>query len=161
MLDRLFGEIKKDIFAPVNGKIIPIEDVKDSIFAKKVMGDGAAFKSDEDVIYAPCNGRITKIAKTGHALWLKTDGNVEILLHVGVRTAFLNGEGFHVLVREGRNVMPHALLIKLDKSFLEEKKTDLTTVLIITDQRKFELKKTSADVVDINTKVLQLCRNKK
>ena len=65
------------------------------------------------------------------------------------------------MVREWCNLMPHATLIKLDKSFLEEKKTDLTTVLIITDQRKFELKKTSADVVDINTKVLQLCRNKK
>lgn len=89
---------KKDeyLYVPVKGQLIKLEDVKDAMFSKKMLGDGFALIPADHVICSPCDGKIVMIAPTYHAFGVTTEKGAEILVHVGLDTVNLNGEGFTV-----------------------------------------------------------------
>lgn len=125
-------ENKFEFVSPIKGKCIPIEDVKDSVFASKVMGDGFAVEPSGNLIVSPVDGQIVMIPNSGHAVGIKTKKGVEILVHIGVDTVNLNGKGFQVLTSVGRRVKVGTPLIQFDVAFMEQNHIDMTTMVVFT-----------------------------
>lgn len=125
-------ENKFELVSPIKGKCIPIEDVKDSVFASKVMGDGFAVEPSSNLIVSPADGEVVMIPNSGHAVGIKTKSGVEILVHIGVDTVNLNGKGFQVLTAVGRRVKAGMPLIRFDADFMEQNHIDMTTTVIFT-----------------------------
>ena len=127
---------KKDfdgkIFAPLNGKIVPVEEVPDAVFAEKMVGDGIAIEpSGGDLILAPIDGKVEKIFDTNHAFSIVTDSGIELFVHFGIDTVQLEGKGFERLVEEGKTVKRGTPIIKYDYEFLKANaKTVITPVII-------------------------------
>ncbi|OTP11233.1 PTS system, N-acetylglucosamine-specific IIBC component [Enterococcus sp. 10A9_DIV0425] len=118
------------LYAPVNGRLIPITEVSDPVFAEKMMGDGYAVIPETNEIFAPISGTIMNIFPTKHALGIKTDTGIEVLLHMGINTVELMGEPFTLYVKEGQQINRGQLIAEVDLSLLEkaEKKTDMIVV---------------------------------
>lgn len=130
-----FLKKKKDEFgSPVTGELIKLEDVNDEVFSQKMMGDGFAVKplSDAKSIVSPVDGKIIMIPDTKHAIGIRTKSGVEILIHIGLDTVNLQGQGFDVKVKKGDKVKLGQELVVLDKSLFETKGYDLTTMVIFT-----------------------------
>lgn len=119
------------LFAPVNGTCIPLEQVPDPVFAGKVVGDGVAFIHEDDTVCAPCGGVVTLVAETKHAVGLTGDGGAEVMLHIGMDTVNLHGEGFETLVKMGQRVETGEPLVRLDRDFMKSRNIDLTTPMIL------------------------------
>lgn len=131
----MFEFLKKagnEIAAPVDGKCIRIEEVADPVFSGKMMGDGFAVVPEGDVVSAPVSGEIVMIPESKHAFGMKTKGGVELLVHIGLDTVALNGEGFTVLARQGSKVKAGDPVIRFDKKAMEAKNIDLTTMVVFT-----------------------------
>ena len=106
MFKKLFKQKKEEnIVAPLNGKIVPMEEVPDPVFNQKMMGEGIAIVPEEGMVYSPVNGKIIQLAETKHAIGLITEGGVEILIHIGLETVGLKGEGFTTKVNVGDEVL--------------------------------------------------------
>lgn len=140
----MFGFKKKkdmdmNIYAPVNGTCISIEEVKDPVFSSRMMGDGVAFRLTDDTVYAPCDGTIVMIANTKHAFGIQADNKAEVLVHIGLDTVNLNGEGLQVLLPQGTRVRKGDAIIRIDMEFMKENNMDLTTPMIITNGKDVTL----------------------
>ena len=122
-----------EIGSPVKGKVLKLESIKDDAFASGVLGKGAAILPVEGKVFAPSDGVVSTLFPTLHALGMETDEGAEILIHIGLDTVQLNGEGFEAFVREGERVQKGQLLIKFDKDFIEEKGFCLETPVIVTN----------------------------
>ena len=85
---------KQMLLAPLNGKVIPLDQVQDDVFSQKVLGDGIAIQPENGKLYSPVDGEISSIAETLHAYGVSTEDGLEILVHVGLDTVTLKGEGF-------------------------------------------------------------------
>lgn len=96
--------IEISIYAPVTGKVISLEEVPDPIFSGKMMGDGAAILPADGKIYAPVDGELTTVAATKHAFGFTMENGVQVLVHFGLETVGLNGEGFEVITKQGSKV---------------------------------------------------------
>lgn len=135
----MFNFFKKakslDIYAPVNGEIIRIEDVPDPVFSQKMMGEGAAVKPDGGSIVAPVNGKVIQVAPTKHAIGLLADDGTEILIHVGLETVALNGEGFKPAVKEGDKVSAGQLLMEVDWDYISAHAVSTVTPIVITNSQ--------------------------
>lgn len=122
-----------EVIAPVSGKILDLSEVPDEIFSKKIAGDGAAIDASGDIIMAPADGELTLVFKTCHAFALTLDNGVEILVHIGIDTVELKGEGFKLLQEQGNRVKKGEPIIKIDKEFIESKGYSLITPVLITN----------------------------
>ena len=133
---------KKDfdgkIFAPLNGKIVPVEEVPDAVFAEKMVGDGIAIEpSGGDLILAPIDGKVEKIFDTNHAFSIVTDSGIELFVHFGIDTVQLEGKGFERLVEEGKTVKKGTPIIKYDYEFLKANAKTVITPVIISNIDEF------------------------
>lgn len=153
----MFQFLKKnvDLYAPVVGQSVSLEEVPDKMFSKKLMGDGIAFVYDTDTIYAPCDCEVIMIADTKHALGLRTANKAEIMIHIGLDTVNLNGEGFHLLVNPKDKVKRGQALVKLDRAFFEKKGVHLITPMIITST-EFQLQINAPGEVSLESCVLSI-----
>ena len=120
------------LVAPLSGPIVPITDVPDPTFAQKMLGDGVAIDPVEETLHAPCAGRITQLHKARHALTLTTPDGIEILMHVGLETVLLKGEGFTPLVAEGAEVKTGDPLLSFDADYLARHAASLLTLVVVT-----------------------------
>lgn len=150
----MFNFLKKKqepvLFSPIKGKCIPIEEVPDQVFAKKMMGEGVAFIPSSDELLAPCDGKISMIANTNHAIGLINDDGLEILIHIGLDTVNYRGQGFKVHVKNDSRVKKGQSMITIDKNFFESKNVSLITPMIITNCNRFRLNylKVNDDVIE-------------
>lgn len=126
------------LYSPVNGKRIDLSKVKDRVFSSKMMGDGLVFQFEEDTLYSPCDGQVTLVYETLHAYGFRLDNGAEVLLHIGMDTVNLNGEGFTSFVKQGQKVKVGDPIVKIDLEFMKEKGIDLTTPMILTNGSNFE-----------------------
>ncbi len=133
--------------SPVNGKCIDLKNVPDPIFNQKMMGEGVAFEYNEDILVSPIDGRVAVIAPTKHAIGIKGNG-VDVLLHIGVDTVNLDGEGFENLVEMDQKVKVGTPLIKIDRNFMKERQIDLITPMIITNSADLNI-----ELVGLNKEV--------
>lgn len=125
------------LVAPVQGKTIPLSDVPDPVFAEKMAGDGVAIEPTGDMVVAPADGELTLVFKTKHAFALTLDTGAEILVHIGIDTVSLNGEGFEQLAEQGTRVKVGTPIIKLDREFIKSKGFSLVTPVLITNTDDF------------------------
>ncbi|TDR80549.1 phosphoenolpyruvate--protein phosphotransferase [Paludibacterium purpuratum] len=120
-----------ELKAPLSGKALPLSQVPDPVFAGLMMGDGLAIDPTSGTLLAPCDGVIAQVARTGHALTLTAANGAEILMHVGIDTVSLKGEGFRPLVAQGASVTCGQPLIEADLGFIAGKVPSLITVVVI------------------------------
>ena len=121
------------VAAPIKGNVVALSDVKDEVFASESMGKGIAIEPEEGKVYAPANGVISTFFPTGHAIGITTDTGVEILIHVGMDTVEMNGDGFEPLKQQGDNVQKGDLLLKFDIDKIKAAGHPVTTPVIITN----------------------------
>ncbi len=142
----LFKKKDKYLKAFTSGKIIPITEVPDEVFAQKMMGDGIAFELMDNKIYSPGNGIIQVVFPDGHAIGLKRKDGAEFLIHIGFNVCDLKGKGFYPKVKVGQKVKSGDLLVELSREELKE--IDLTTVLIFMNFNPVKKKINSAVIAN-------------
>ncbi len=130
-------KVDKKIYAPVSGKCIDMTEVNDIGFSSLSMGDGIAIIPTSQTITAPCDGTIQMIFRTGHAFGIKADNGLEILIHIGIDTVNLKGQGFQILKEVNQKVKKGDPIIKLDLEKID-KVYDLTTILVITNGKPIQ-----------------------
>ncbi|MDE6895369.1 MAG: glucose PTS transporter subunit IIA, partial [Lachnospiraceae bacterium] len=141
--------------APVNGKAIRLSEVKDEAFAGGVLGQGAAIVPDNGEICAPCDGVISVMYPTGHAIGIRSRAGAEILIHIGMDTVSLNGEGFEVRVKEGQSIKAGELLVRADLEKIQKAGFDITTPVIVTNTDEYlEVKQEKTGAVRQGDKLL-------
>lgn len=144
------------LVAPVSGKAMPLSEVPDPVFAEKLAGDGMAIMAEGETIVAPADGEVTLIFKTKHAFAMTLENGLEILVHIGLETVSLDGEGFEQLVEQGTKVKAGTPLIKIDRELILSKGLSLATPVLITnvDAAKSITANESGDVVAGKTVVV-------
>ena len=151
----MFGFFKNKnenvIYAPVKGTCIDITEVDDIGFSSKMMGDGVAIVPIEGIVTAPCDGKISMIFDTGHAFGMEANNGAEILIHIGIDTVNLNGEGFEILKKPGQKVKRGEPVIRFDLEKVK-KLYDTATMVIMTNGKNF-VKTAVGCNVDNDTKI--------
>lgn len=131
--DKNLEDIPEDILAPLTGNVIRIEDVPDKVFAEKMMGEGFAIEPLGNIVSAPVTGEITSLFTTKHAIGITSDNGLEILIHVGMDTVSLNGEGFTPYVKQGDRVKIGDKLLSVDFDIIREKVPSIVTPVVFTN----------------------------
>lgn len=107
------------VLAPADGATTPLSEVSDPVFAQGMLGPGMAIKPFGNVIYAPVAGTVTAAVDSGHALGITSDDDMEVLIHVGIDTVDMRGDGFSVLVEKGEHVSAGTPLIVFDREKIQ------------------------------------------
>lgn len=134
-----------EILSPLSGKAIALEDVPDPTFAEGILGLGAAVEPSEGKVIAPADGTVGTLFDTHHAIGLNLDSGAELLIHIGINTVELNGEGFTAHVSEGDRVKKGQTLITFDKAFIASKGYKTVTPVIVTNPDDFKAVTRKAD----------------
>lgn len=125
------------LLSPIKGKVIELENVKDDAFASGILGKGAAVLPEEGKVYAPADGEISALFPTLHAIGMTTDSGAQLLIHIGLDTVQLEGEGFETFVKQGDHVKQGDLLVSFDQEFIEGKGYCLETPILVTNVEDF------------------------
>lgn len=150
---------EQSVSAPVSGRALELSEVKDEVFSSGSMGKGIAVEPEKGEVYAPCDGEIVTFFPTGHAIGIKGDNGAEILIHVGIDTVELNGEGFTPQAKQGDRVKKGQLLLKFDIGLIQSKGKSAVTSVIITNSDDYaDIVPRTLGEVDQNTEVLTLIR---
>ena len=123
--------------APVDGQFVALKDVADPVFSGEMLGKGVAVEPSSDTLVAPASGKVTQVFPTKHALTMQVK-DAELLLHIGIDTVKLQGEGFTALVKTGDQVTKGTPLIKFDKAVLQEHKHPATVMMVICNHNEFK-----------------------
>jgi PTS system trehalose-specific IIC component len=138
------AQMNESFAAPVSGRVMPVSEVEDQVFASKAMGDGIAIDPSEGKIYAPFSGEITVAFPTGHAYGIKAANGKEVLIHIGMDTVELDGKGFTPHVKQGDIVKQGDLLTDVDLDYIRSQGKPVVTPVIFTDGTAVELVKSGA-----------------
>ena len=130
------AEPTKEVLSPCNGHVITLEETGDAVFASKALGEGVAVVPNESQIKAPVSGTLKTVAKTGHAYGIKTDDGVEVLVHIGIDTVQMNGDGFTVAVAKGQRVNAGDLLATVDFDKVKAAGYSTATIIAVTNTKK-------------------------
>lgn len=131
------------IKAPAKGRLIPLSEVKDEMFAQEVLGKGAAIIPEDGKIYAPCDGTVKAMYPTGHAVGIMSKEGAEVLIHIGMDTVTLEGKGFKVHAKDGQEIKCGDLLIEADLDIIRAAGLDIVTPVVITNTDEYaEIKMT-------------------
>lgn len=126
------------IVSPLNGKVIPLSEVKDEAFSSGALGQGAAILPEDGVLYAPADGQIVALFPTGHAIGMSTSNGAEILMHVGMDTVQLDGKGFKPFVQMGDTVKKGQKLLEFDTKLITEAGYSLVTPVLVTNFTQYQ-----------------------
>ncbi|WP_227395343.1 PTS sugar transporter subunit IIA [Jeotgalibacillus aurantiacus] len=157
MLKKLFGkkeEAPKNItvHSPLTGKLLTLDEVPDPVFSQKMMGDGIAVEPSDGKVVSPIDGEVVQVFPTKHAIGLKAKNGAEILVHIGLETVSMNGEGFEAHVSEGSKVSVGDPLVTFDLALVKEKAKSIITPVIVTNGDDLEsIEKKAADQVTAGT----------
>jgi phosphocarrier protein FPr len=124
---------KLQLLAPLSGQVWPLERIPDPVFAQKMVGDGMSIDPVDAMLVAPCDGEVVNVHAAGHAVTLRAAGDAEVLLHIGIDTVTLKGEGFRPQVSVGDKVKTGDVLIAFDLDFLATHAKSLLTQVVITN----------------------------
>jgi len=137
--DRMFGlfKPKKQILvSPADGDVVDLSEVPDEVFSQKMAGDGIALFPRSNTFVAPIAGTITKIFSTNHAFSIKTKSGLEVMVHIGLDTVALNGEGFKRLAKEGDTVNVGKPIISADLDFIEAQGKKIITPIVVNHEKE-------------------------
>lgn len=135
------GSRSVTIVAPCDGEVIPLSEVPDQVFSGGMMGDGVGFIPRQSEIVAPFHGKVKALFPTKHAIGIESTDGVELLIHIGIDTVKLNGEGFESFVKVGDEVAEGQLLMKVDLEYLQQHAPSIVTPMIVTNlgERQIEV----------------------
>lgn len=138
MFKKLFGKKEEPIktiqvVAPITGNAVNLSAVPDPVFSDKMMGDGLAIEPSEGVVVSPIEGEIMQVFPTKHAVGIRAKNGAEILIHIGLETVSLKGEGFETHVKQGDKVKAGEKLVTFDMGIISEKAKSTVTPVIITN----------------------------
>jgi len=132
------GNKNATLYNPVDGEIIPIDDVQDPVFSQKMMGDGFGVEPENGDVYSPVAGQVVSVFPTSHAVGLELDNGIEVLVHIGVDTVELEGGPFEIHVSEGDTVSEDTLLATVDLEGLAEADKPDTIIIVFTNMDEVE-----------------------
>lgn len=127
--------------ATTDGEVIPMEKVEDEVFAQKMIGDGYAMRPTSYTVVAPIDGKLIEVAEAKHAYYIETEIGLKVLIHVGIDTLLLNGEGFSTDKKKGMAVKQGETLVRFDAALFKEKGYRMTIPVVVLDDesRKIDL----------------------
>jgi sugar PTS system EIIA component len=126
-------ESETTILQPLEGEIVPLDVVPDPVFSQKMIGDGFAINPTNGSVVSPVDGEVISVFPTKHAVSIKSNGGREILIHVGLETVGLNGEGFTAFVSDGQSVQKGQKLLEADFQSIKDKVPSIITPVIFTN----------------------------
>ncbi|MBQ7353635.1 MAG: PTS glucose transporter subunit IIA [Clostridia bacterium] len=126
---------KNTILSPCDGEIVELKNVKDELFSSGLLGYGFGIKPTQGEVFSPIDGVVTNAFDTGHAYSIEGDG-IEVLVHIGIDTVELDGEGFSARVKQGDKIKRHSPLAYADLELITKKGYDTTTVVVIPTELK-------------------------
>jgi PTS system glucose-specific IIA component len=126
----------EEIFSPMSGDVIQLSEVPDPVFSQKMMGDGIAIIPKSGKVVSPVNGHIIQVFPTKHAIGIRSEKGLEILIHIGLETVELNGKGFEVLVSSSQPVKAGDPLVNVNLEYLKSNNKEIVTPMIITNMDK-------------------------
>ena len=129
----MFFKKEEKIFSPVDGKLMPITEAPDQVFSQKIMGDGCCFELTNGEVVSPVDGTITTIFDTKHAIGITSKKGTEMIIHVGMDTVSLGGEGFTAFVKNGDTIKVGDKLLEVDIEKIRYKVPSMVTPLVITN----------------------------
>lgn len=145
------------ITSPIEGKVLPLEEVKDNVFAQKIMGDGIAIDPTVGSVVAPFDGLVEVAFETQHAIGLKSFDGCELLIHVGLDTVELNGKGYTSHIKKGDTITKGDVLLEFDIQAIKQAGYDVTTPIIVTNSSMYQkITKTTQDKIKIGNDLLEL-----
>ncbi len=150
---KFFGKREKEtvLKSPCKGKVIALEKLSDEAFSGGALGSDVGIMPEEGVIYSPVDGKITTLFPTLHAIGITTASGVEILIHIGINTVQLNGEGFNSFIKQDEKVSVGQKLVNFDMHLISEKRYSLEIPIIITNTDEVgEVVNTTLDSVSID-----------
>lgn len=121
------------LLSPISGEVVSTDKVPDEVFSENLIGEGFAIIPTDDKIYAPCDGEVAVLFPTKHAVAIKSTEGLEVMVHIGLDTVKLNGEGFTSYVSQGDTVKKGDILISFDRKILEDKAKSLISPVVITN----------------------------
>lgn len=141
MFKSLFKKGNQDIelIAPFNGMAVLLEEVPDEVFSGKMMGDGIAIIPQTDKLVSPIDGEVVNVFQTKHAITLRSKEGAEILIHMGLETVNLNGEGFQINVTDGEKISKGKPLATFDIKKMEELGFKIITPIVLLNGDQFEI----------------------
>lgn len=122
---------------PVSGKVLPLSEVNDYLFSKRIMGEGVAIHPSDNFLYAPVDGEIILVYEAKHAIAIKTEEGIQILIHVGIDSVKLEGRGFATYVKVGDKVQKGDKILFFDREYVELK-ASIVTPMVITNPELVE-----------------------
>ena len=128
-----FSGAPMTIMAPIDGTVLPQDKIPDETFATGILGPGCGIEPTGDTVYAPFDGTVTQVASTLHAVGLQSDDGIELLIHVGMDTVDMKGQGFTALVKEGAKVKAGTGLLKVDLAAIRAAGHPTATAIIVTN----------------------------
>ena len=134
----------REVYAPADGQVVALESVNDDVFSQKMVGDGVAINPMSNEFTAPIDGVVSKIFSTNHAYSIKSDKDLEVMVHIGLETVALEGKGFTRIANEGDEVKAGDVIIEADLPYIREHAKDVITPVIILEE---------SDVKDIDKKL--------
>lgn len=120
-----------DLYSPMAGEVLPVEKSEDPMFASKMLGNGIAVNPSDGTVYAPCDGTLSLLYETKHALGITTDSGIDLLIHVGIDTVQMNGEGFETFAAQGDRIRKGQKLLTVDLNLVKEKGYSTQTMMIL------------------------------
>lgn len=127
------------LVSPLNGKAVDLGTVSDEMFASKTLGDGIAIVPEDGKLYAPCDAEVVMLFETKHAIGLRTSNGAEILIHIGVNTVSMEGDGFKAFVKQNDKVKEGDLLIEFDLDAIKEKNLDPTVMVVNSNSTSYKV----------------------
>lgn len=137
-VDKQETDTTPNVAAAASGTYVPLADIPDKVFSSGAMGDGFGIVPDNGEIVSPVEGQLIAVQKSGHAYGIRGDNGIEVLVHVGIDTVKMAGEGFEILVARGDHVKVGQPLAKVDLNAVEQAGFDSTTAVIVTNSKKLE-----------------------
>lgn len=150
---------KNIILSPIKGEVLPLSQSEDEAFSSESMGKGIVIVPREGKVIAPCDGTVSVLFPTKHAIGIISDSGVEILIHIGINTVNLNGKGFKTYINQGDRIKAGDLLVSFDIDEIKEAHLLTQTMIIITNSNSYEtVKSTDAKNIDFSDQLLTIQR---
>ncbi|SDH10774.1 PTS system IIA component, Glc family [Alteribacillus persepolensis] len=160
MLKKLFGNKQEhkevNVLTPATGKYVDLRDVPDPTFSEKMMGDGFAVEPSEGKIVSPVQGKVVQVFPTKHAVGIKSEEGLDILVHIGLETVSMNGEGFTEHVKEGDKVNQGDVLIEFSLEDVKSQAKSTVTPVVFTEGDQIE-NITNKEVQDVTAGETEMC----
>lgn len=137
IFDKLHKAKDLNVYAPMSGKIKTLETLNDGVFSEHLLGEGLVIEPSNGIVYAPFDGKVVMTVESNHAIGLVSDTGVEVLLHIGIDTVMMNGEGFSRKVKQGDQIKKGDILVEFSKDKIKEAGYIDDVIMIVSNSKDY------------------------